>query len=187
MIAMLILVAIAVVIFISNGKRTAEFEYLENEIFETEYGVSGMVKDRKEKFKDAYTKSNIIGTCLCIFSLIPLFAGAVINENNDLLLVFMLSLMFVIAGIGVIFFVSRGIIWASFEKLLQEGEYSKRRKENKTVASPLSTAFWMITTAIFLAYSFITSDWGRSWIIWPVAGVLYPAVTALCSMVSKKK
>lgn len=187
MIVMLLLAAAAVTIFILSGKKTAEFEFLENEIFETEYGVSGMVKERKEKFKDTHTKSNIIGSCLCILSLMPLFAGAVIDGENDLFLTIMLSLTFLLAGIGVMFFISGGIVWVSFEKLLQEGEYSKRRKESKAVTSPLSTAFWTVTTAIYLAYSFITNDWGRSWIIWPVAGVLYPAVAALCSMVSNKK
>ncbi len=42
-------------------------------------------------------------------------------------------------------------------------------------------------TAGYLAYSFITMDWQRSWIIWPVAGVLYGVVFAVASAIQKNK
>ena len=131
MIVLIILVAIAAVMFISSGSKTAPFAYLEKEKFETEYGVSGMVKERKAQYKDLHTKHNIAGTCLCVTALIPLFIGAIINADSDLFLTIMLSLSFLIAGVGVICFIKTGIIWASYEKLLQEGEYS--RKQGKTV------------------------------------------------------
>ena len=88
-----------------------------------------MVKERKAQYKDLHTKHNIAGTCLCIAALIPLFVGAIIDADNDLFLTIMLSLSFLIAGVGVICFIKTGIIWASYEKLLQEGEYSKENKE----------------------------------------------------------
>ena len=56
MIVLIILVAIAAVMFISSGSKTAPFAYLEKEKFETEYGVSGMVKERKAQYKDLHTK-----------------------------------------------------------------------------------------------------------------------------------
>lgn len=117
--------------FISSGSKTASFAYLEKEKFETEYGVSGMVKERKAKYKDLHTKNNIAGTCLCITALIPLFVGAIVDADNDLFLMIMLSFSFLIAGIGVICFIKTGIIWASYEKLLQEGEYSKEKRKNR--------------------------------------------------------
>ena len=58
--------------FILSGNKTAPFAYLDKEKFETEYGVSGMAKERKAQYKDLHTKNNIAGTCLCITALIPL-------------------------------------------------------------------------------------------------------------------
>lgn len=187
MIVLLTLVAAAVAIFISSGSKTAPFSYLEKEVFETEYGVRGMVTERMEQYRNTHTKCNIIGTCLCIMSFIPLFAGAIFNENNDLLLVSMLSVSFLLAGIGIIFFVQNGIIWASYEKLLQEGDYSKAKKEKSPVITAISSAYWLITTAIFLAYSLTTNNWGYSWIIWVVAGVLFPAVIGILNVFFQKK
>ena len=145
MIALIIFVAIAAVMFISSGSKTAPFAYLEKEKF-----VSGMVKERKAKYKDLHTKNNIAGTCLCITALIPLFVGAIIDADNDLFLIIMLSFSFIIAGIGVICFIKTGIIWASYEKLLQEGEYSKENKEKPSIAVAVYTAYWVIATAVYV-------------------------------------
>ena len=141
MIILLAFVAAAVAVFISSGNKTAQFEYLEKEIFETEYGVSGMVNERKRQYKSTYNKYNIIGDCLCIASVMPIFAGAIFVEENAVLMILFLTITFVIAGIGVTFFIRGGIIWASFEKLLQEGEYSKARKKTHSVTGEISVAY----------------------------------------------
>lgn len=187
MIILLILVTIAVVIFISSGRKTAAFNYLEKEVFETEYGVSGMVAERKAQYNGTYTRNNIIGTSLCIMALIPFFGGAIFNDENELLLTIMLSVSFVLVGIGVFFFVSSGIIWASYEKLLQEGDYSKVKKENQSIVTAISSAYWLIATAIYLGYSFSTNNWEYSWIIWVVAGVVFPAIVMITNLLSKRK
>lgn len=187
MIALLALVAVAVGIFISAGSKTAPFSYMDTEDFETEYGVTGMVKDRKEKYKNRHTKNNIIGASLCILSLIPLFGTMVFKVEHELLLIVMLSAGIFIAGIGVFLFVRVGIVWASFERLLQEGEYSKSHKKVRTAVSMVSTVYWVATTAIFLAYSLATNNWGYSWIIWVVAGVLSPAVLGITHVMLEKR
>ena len=186
MIALIIFVAIAAAMFISSSSKSAPFAYLEKEKFETEYGVSGMVKERKAQYKDLHTKHNIAGTCLCIVALIPLFIGAIIDADNDLFLAIMLSLSFLIAGVGVICFIKTGIIWASYEKLLQEGEYSKENKEKPSFSSAIYIAYWVIVTAVYLGYSLPSNNWGQSWIIWVVAGVIFPAVIAITSAFEKK-
>lgn len=186
MIVLIILVAIAAVMFISSGSKTAPFAYLEKEKFETEYGVSGMVKECKAQYKDLHTKHNIVGTCLCVTALIPLFIGAIINDDSDLFLIIMLSLSFLIAGVGVICFIKTGIIWASYEKLLQEGEYSKENKEKPSLSSAIYTAYWVIAAAVYLGYSLSSNNWGQSWIIWVVAGVIFPAVIAITNAFEKK-
>ena len=186
MIVLIIFAAIAAVMFILSGNKTAPFAYLEKEKFETEYGVSGMVKERKAQYKDLHTKNNIAGTCLCITALIPLFVGAIIDADNDLFLTIMLSLSFLIAGVGVIFFIKTGIIWESYEKLLQEGEYSIENKEKPSIATAVYTAYWIIATAIYLGYSLSSNNWGQSWIIWVVAGVMFPAIIAITNAFDRK-
>ncbi len=43
--------------------------------------------------------------------------------------------------------------------------------ENKTLAAVMDV-FWQTITCIYLIWSFITFDWGITWIIWPVAVIV---------------
>lgn len=178
MITLLIFIANAVTLFILSSSKTSAFEFLENEIFETSYGVTGMVKERKEEYRESYTKNIAIGVCFCVLSLVPLFAAIIISED-DLFMVSMVAVMLALIGIGVNFIVKTCIIWESFDKLLQEGEYSRKKKKEKIASSKVNTIYWSVVTAGYLAYSFISYKWHFSWIIWPVAAVLYPAVISV--------
>lgn len=123
---------------------------------------------------------------MCISALIPLFVGAIIDADNDLFLMAMLSFSFLIAGVGVICFIKTGIIWASYEKLLQEGEYSKENKEKPSIAAAVDTAYWAITIAVYVGYSLSSNNWGQSWVILVVAGVMFPAIVAITNAFDKK-
>ncbi len=187
MIVMLLLVCIAVGLFILCDSKTSSYAHLEKEVFETAYGVEGMVKDRKEAYKSTYYRNNIIGTCACILSVVPLFCGAIFHEDDDFLILRMLSLGFVIVSLGVACMVYSGVIWGGFQILLQEGEYSVRKKGRPQIIAVVSTVYWLTITAIYLVYSLFTANWGYSWIIWVGAGVMYPAILSVLELLVKRK
>lgn len=185
---LLVQVTIAVALFISAGNKTSQYEYLEKEVFETEYGVTGMVKERRDRFKETYNVSCVIGAGICILSVIPLFCGMMIDEDNDLFAVCMLSVMLVLVGIGVVFFIRSGIVWESYRKLLQEGEYTKQNKQHPSIQGVAAVVYWMLAIAIFfISKLWMGYSWSDGWIVWAVAGVLYPALWAVISVVEKKK
>lgn len=133
-----------------------------------------------------YGTSWLCATCI---------AGAAVNAEDDLFLTFMLSITLALVGAGVVFLVRVGIIQASFEKLLQEDDYTKLKKRNRPVTATVAIVYWLAVTAIFLVYIFTVRknihtteiSYNNSWIIWAVAGVLYPAVAAVTkALVSKK-
>lgn len=186
MIILLLLVAAAVAIFIFSGSLTSPFEYLEKEVFETEYGVSGMVKERQKQYKDTYTKSNVLGACICILAVVPLFACAFFSDN-DMFAALMVTVMFVLIAIGVFFFITVGIQWESMQKLLQEGEYTRRNKERKSAGAIIGPIYWPIVTAIYLALLFLAEEYAYSWVIWPIAGVLYAAFVNAVDALRKNK
>ena len=41
--------------------------------------------------------------------------------------------------------------------------------------------YWLVVTAGYLVWGFITGDWKTSWIVWPVAGVLFAALMVACN------
>ena len=77
-------------------------------------------------------------------------------------------------------------IGAGINQLLEEEDYTRQKKhENKKMSGPVMV-YWLIATAIYLAWSFTTNDWDRTWIIWPVVGVLFPAFYAIVNGIRKK-
>lgn len=183
---LILLVAIAAAIFILNGMKVKKYEFLEKEDIETAYGVSGMVNDQKEKFHDTYVKDNVIGTMLCICSVVPLFAGMALTEDG-FVMVCMVCVLLCLVAAGVYFFVVAGTRMGAMNCLLEEGDYTREKKKAGRKLSALAGGYWLIATAIYLAYSFISNNWDRSWIIWPVAGVLYPALYAIAENIVVRK
>ena len=179
-IVLLLIVAAAVAMFIACGSRNAPYEFLEKEAFEKEYGVEGMVRERQRAFHSSYARGNILGTCCCILAPVALLVGAF--SGDDFLTVAMLCVTLLVAGVGVIFFISVGVRWAAMQRLLQEGEFSAEDRGANRFKGAVSAAYWLIATAVYLAWSFITEDWQHSWIVWPVAGVLFGGVMALCNL-----
>lgn len=187
MCVLLLMVAAAVGIFIWVGNKNSQYAYLSSELIDTEYGVDGMVKELRSRFKPTYDRANIIGVLLCILSLLPIFFGLMADSSDPVLIGFMVCLLFAIASAGVFLFVRVGVVWASFQKLLQDGDFTKeRKKEQNTVIGAVSGVYWLIATAIYLAYSFATNNWEISWIVWPIAGLLYPALQLILRAAAQK-
>ena len=158
-----------------------------SEPFETEYGVSGMVKERRKAFAPTCTRLNIVGTLLCILSVIPLFVAACMN-TTDIFYVAAVCLLLVVAGIGCMAFVYGGTIQSATEKLLEDGEYTRLSKARSPVIGAVSGGYWLLVTAIFLYYTFGPKGIGNaqySWFIWAIAGVLFAAIMLVLKTVKR--
>ena len=179
-ISLFLMVAIAVVMFIRVGFQNAPYEFLETEPFETEYGVTGLAKDRQKVYRSTYAKYNYVGACICILSPVPLLCGAF--TENEFLTVIMLCATILTAGIGTMFFVVAGVRWASMQRLLKEGEFSSKGKKKSKITDTVGTVYWLAATAVYLCWSFLTNDWHITWLVWPIAGILSAGVELLCNL-----
>ncbi len=182
---LLLIVAVAVATFILCGLKNAPFDFIDKEPFETEYGVAGMVKEKQKAYRDVYTKCNVIGTCLCILSPVPLFIG--LSTENEFFCVIMLTVTMFLAGIGTVFFIVSGVRWASMQKLLKEGEFSPEEMKKSHIKETVGTVYWLIITAVYLGWSFLTNARKITWIIWPIAGILFAAIMCLCNLLIERK
>ena len=182
---LLVIVAVAVAIFIFCGFRNAPFDFLDRESFQLEYGVEEMVRGRQKAYRRTYIKFNVAGVCICILSPIPLFAGAL--TGNNFFTVIMLAATMLLAGIGAVFFIVSGVRYASMQKLLQEGEFTPRKRRKGKIKEAASTAYWLVATAIYLGWSFITNEWENTWLVWPVAGVLFAAFLCIWNLIADRK
>ena len=186
---MLVLLAVAVSIFLRADADVRDYRFLEEEPFETEYGVTGMVRQRQREYADTRTRYTTIGAVLYVLAAAPLFA-AVCIDGSDLLYVGAVGVLLVLVGIGCLFLVSAGVYSSAMERLLEEGDYARGQKKHRRVLGTVSTIYWLAATAVFLIYTYGPSGNGQpqySWIIWAVAGVLYAAVMGIVRIISRSR
>ncbi len=107
--------------------------------------------------------------------------------DNGVVGIIMCCVLLSCISVAVFFFVTSGMIWDSYEKLLQVGDYTPEEKETNRKIDFFPGVYWCIVTAIFLGISFYYNSWERSWIVWPVAGVLFVALLGVAKAVVKKK
>lgn len=175
----------AVPIFIYCGFKNAPYEFLDkSQPFELEYGVRGIVKEKIKAFRGTYTICNIIATCLCIFSPVPLVISAF--TEDPLLVCCMLGVTMIIAGIGACIFIVAGVQNASMQKLLKEGDYTLAGKKKSAIKERVGSIYWGIIVAIFLILSFVTEAWQNTWLVFAVGGVLFPVLMAICNIIIDK-
>lgn len=183
LVILLVIVAGAVGIFVSTGLKNAPYEFLEKEPFECEYGVTGMVRERQKAYRTVYVRSNVLATVLCVLSPIPLLCCDFIH--NEFLALLLLSAMIAIVGVGVFLFIVVGVRQASMQRLLREGEFSEKEKGRNRTRETVETVYWLLATAIYLGWSFLSNDWNITWVVWPIAAVLSVGVTLICNLLVK--
>ena len=184
---LLALVAAGVSIFLAQAAKVKEFEFLEKEPFETEYGVSGMVCERRRGYQDTHTRRSIIATVLCILSAVPLFVVGSF-DTADVYYVAAVCALLLIAGVGAAIFVLTGTLTGAMDQLLEEGDYTRCSKARSGVRGTISVIYWLVVTAIFLFYTFGPMGNGQakySWFIWAIGGVLYAAVMGVVSLLQR--
>ena len=186
LVVLFILVGIAVALFVTTGIKHSHYEYIEEELIETAYGVSGMVKERRERYNSTNTRLLTFGIVLCVIAVIPIFLSLLFFEENSMAQVISVGVLLVLVATGVMMIVRTAIIWGGFKALLEEGDYTRSEKTSNKKLAPFASIYWLAITAGFLAWSFITMDWGRTWIIWPIAGVLFGVVMGIVKMLKNK-
>ncbi|MBO4872026.1 MAG: helix-turn-helix transcriptional regulator [Lachnospiraceae bacterium] len=182
-----LMIGAAVALFVLTGIRTQKYEYLEKEPIETAYGVSGLVREQMTRFQPRFTAWLTTGIVLCVVSVIPLMLSFFLFEESDLAKAVSIIFILLFCAAGVWMILRVGIVQGGYKMLLEEGDYSRKEKQEQQKTGWISGVYWMAITAIFLTYSFLTGRWDRSWIIWAVSGVVYALIIGIIKGVQSRK
>ena len=183
-ITLLAIVTIAVILFVVSGFKLNKYEFINSQDFETQYGVTGYINEKKNNYYQTYMIMMVIGIILCVLCVIPLLVSAFINDG-EYAIAGVCALLLIVA-IGVFLIIVASCQMSAYNKILQEGEYTKERKETNKSVSLVSSLYWMLVVAIYLTYSFISNDWHITWIVWPIAGILYPVIVKIVELIKSK-
>ena len=187
LIALLVIIAAAVAIFMQCSASVRAYEFLQKQAIETEYGVTGLAKERRDAFAPQYDKANILGTVLCVLSAVPVFAAMMVGAS--FLVSASICLVLALVACGVYAFVRVGTVRDAMDQLLEEGDYTRPNKAIKSRINALTAAYWLVVVAIFLWYTFGPQGNGQpqySWFIWAIGGVVYAALVIAVKAFMKK-
>ena len=182
---LLLIVAGAVAMFLMTSLRGKQYEFLENMDIDTAYGVSGMAKERRAEYAERHSRLLIVGIMLCVVAAVPMLILAMTKytNNTDVLPIVGVDAMLVTIAIGVKMIVLTSIRHGGYDKLLEEGDYTRLNKR----AGKYDGVYWTIALAVYLGWSFVTNRWDFTWIVWPIAGVLYVAYHEIMKAVFRSR
>ena len=186
LIVLFLLIGAAVALFVISGIRHSRFEYLEEEIIDTAYGVSGMARERRERYRSVNARMLTCGIVLCVVAAVPIFIAELFFEENEMAEILAVGVLLVLIAVGVMMIVRTSIIWGGFKALLEEDDYSRVEKTAEKKIAPIASVYWALVTAGYLGWSFLTMEWHRTWIVWPIAGAAFGIVSGVARMMRSK-
>ncbi|MCL2071192.1 MAG: permease prefix domain 1-containing protein [Oscillospiraceae bacterium] len=175
--AIFVAIAPAVVIYIVQGMKLSRYyEKYGNHALLLDTSTRAEFESKREQFMSRFTALIATGVALVLLAVgvfFLLFLG-IGNVNAAVA-----ALLFVI-GFASLLFIVGGMEYHAFDYLLGRGDYKNKsikqaNQKAERVIGTVASVFWPLSTAAYLLWSFVGNAWGISWIIWPVAGVLFGA------------
>lgn len=188
-IILLLFVAAGAGILIFYGMKLDKYEFLEKENIRISEETRRLISMKKESFAPVYQKSVVVGTLICIFSVFPLFIATFFaqKDTEDFIYTCAICVLLAIVSGGVYCFVRFGMIQGSYDKLLEEGDYTREKKRINKPIGIFSWIYWCLVAAVYVGISFTTEAWGITWIVFAVGGILYAACLGIIHLLFQKK
>ncbi len=175
---LLLSIAAALAIIIPAGLAYSKWSWLDEKPFETEYGVDGAVRVRDERFQGKFVKSITIGVIIIMLGVMGIVGASLLSGSNEAVQIAAVAVFMTLVAIAVYLFINAGVVKAGYARLLKEGDYAPKKPKDRVVDT-VTTVYWLLVSAGFFAWSFIGNAWDKSWLIWPIAGIVYAAIAAI--------
>lgn len=183
---LLLMTALAVYIFIMAGVKSGKYENLETTIVKIDPYLHDRIVQMKEDYRPDFARRIAGGVGLILLSVVALVTVAILEVGGEFAVMLLVCVLLLAIGSAVGLFISAGSEMEAYDKLLNEGDYTKQHKAENSFAGKISGPYWLLAVVIYLTWSFITNDWGSTWIVWPIAGVLFALISAVSSLITKR-
>lgn len=186
LVVLLSMVAVAVGLFIMSGVQFGKYDLDKDGNFNLENQAESYVRIEDERNRMMNAVKITTGVVLCIISVIPLLILGVL-EVRESILIMGIIMMILFVSAGVFLFINAGMKQSAYDILLKKGEYSDEARKKNRKAEVIGSVYWPIIVLIYLYWSFTTGNWGFTWIIWPLAGLLFAAIVGIASLIGKNR
>jgi hypothetical protein len=181
--SMLTFIAAAVVLFIIYGMALAQYEKFEEANIELDTSTRAELEAQRKAYTPTFITHIASGVAIILLGIgFFLLMGASFENFEGL----SIALLLLTIGGAVFLFVKSSMIIGAYEILFEEDEYSRKYKSvvneaidgmnnSERIIGTVAAVFWPVMTAVYLLWSFLADAWHISWLIWPIAGILFGA------------
>lgn len=175
-----VLVAAGVVSIIGLSREFTPFSRLREGKFSRNPIVTSWAEDLAQQHERSRITALQISVICWVLSPAPVLLFSLIPNDN------LLQGFWSVVGVaGTLIMVAIGLLillpttWANtvHETLTRgKGTSGNADEDERSLVGVIAAFYWPLTTVVYLAWSFIGDAWGQSWLIWPIAGVLFGAL-----------
>lgn len=169
--------------------RMSKWSFFRYEPCSIDYSTAGIVNDTRNSLHGSIILQRTIAVLLLCVCYVPLIALTMLGDGAVYPRIGVVILLLLV-GFAVLIFIASAAREASYVRLLRlnsrqkmEGHYYKEQDEvyfeNPKLRGFMSV-YWPTVTCAYLIISFLTFSWGISWIIWPIAAIIYILIKDIC-------
>lgn len=186
--ALLLLVASGVILILSVSRAFTPFSRVNEGRFSPDPAVSAWADALAQQHESRRISALQIAILLWVFSPAPIIGLSLLTQDspqNDFWSTLGVGLMLLLVATGLFILLTASWARSAAEKLGSTASRRSRQEEREesSLVGIVARIYWPLVTAIFLAWSFIGNAWGRSWIVWPIAGVFFAVVVGVLGAV----
>ena len=181
-------IAVGVALFIYSGTMMKKWDFLTNYPCYIDYSTADAINREELNDRPNSALRLAVGIILCILSVVPVAVFGVIFKSEVLVSSIGPAMLLVMVGLGVLLIIVSGAKSEAYKTLLSlndkttvSGNYegmNNEEYENPTVANIMSV-YWPTITCLYLIWSFLSFQWYRTWIIWPIAGIISALIKSI--------
>ncbi|MCL2365435.1 MAG: hypothetical protein FWC75_00105 [Oscillospiraceae bacterium] len=172
-VVLLLTIAAAVPIFIVNGMRLDRYEHYDDQNLLLDAETKAELERQAISYNNLFAAHLSLGIALILVSLGVFIVLGTLGYRMVPLVIFLLMI-----GFAVFLFIRTGTTKSAYDVLLGKGDYAKKAKfvKYEKITGTIASVYWPVVVAIYLLWSFVGEAWRISWVVWPVAGVLFGAI-----------
>lgn len=181
---LLVMIVFGVSYFIKINHYEDDITVIDSEPFELNYGVHGIFKEKLKDFRNVYNRRVSLGIFLFIFSFVPLvFTTMFFYSTASIYLMLIVLLVMIAIGLHLIIPVSTR--YEAYNQILEDQTVDTAKSRRQKRAEKLAAFYWPLVLAVYLGWSLWTMNWGVTWIMLPVAGILFVSLIGLVELLHK--
>lgn len=181
---MFISIGVGVILTTLSHSMMGEWRFIRFEPCCIDPVAADYLKNKNRDFLPVYSICSSVGILLCILSFIPSvvlseLGGHMMEELGG-------ALLFVFVGVGVPLIIYANATKKNYTRLMglnTQTVFVEKKDDLENIKNPKAKIFlsiyWLVITCIYISISFITFWWHKTWIIWPVAGVIYAIIKSV--------